>query len=271
VPSSRPIGIFDSGVGGLTVLRQLCAHAPAERMIYLGDTARLPYGTKSKETIVRYSLHNAAFLQRQEAKLLVVACNTASSLALEELQREVRVPVVGVILPGAKKAAGCSRSGKVGVIGTPATVRSGAYETAIRGCARDIEVVSVACPLFVALAEEGWLDDDITVRVARRYLEPLRAAGIDVLVLGCTHYPLLKPVLAEVMGKDVRLVDSAEEVAIEVERTLKELGLQTPSPAGQGPLPPEIYLTDRSPHFLELCERILAFPPGEVEYVDLGR
>jgi len=267
---SRPIGIFDSGVGGLTVLRQLAARMPEERMIYLGDTARLPYGTKSRETVVRYSLHNAAFLQEQEVKLLVVACNTASSLALGELQKKLRIPVVGVILSGAEKAAASSRSRKVGVIGTVATVRSGAYEAAIRECAPDVQVVSVACPLFVALAEEGWLQDEVTQRIAQRYLKPLQDQGVDVLVLGCTHYPLLKPVLSEVMGKGVLLVDSAEEVAAQVERTLQALGLRNAPPAVTRSLPPRIYLTDCSPHFLELCERILAFPPEEVEYVDLG-
>ena len=266
----QPIGVFDSGVGGLTVLRQLSLRMPGERLIYLGDTARLPYGTKSRETVVKYSLRNAAFLVEKGVKCLVVACNTASSLALERLRSDFSMPVIGVIHPGARKAASASRARRVGVIGTLATVRSRAYEEAIASYGRDIEVTSVPCPLFVALAEEGWVEDDITRRVAERYLRPLREKKIDVLVLGCTHYPLLKPVLTEVMGRDVALVDSAEEVANEVAASLREKGLAAEEDERTKVGSPAICLTDRSLHFLELGERILELPLNQVEYVDLG-
>ncbi len=266
----RPIGVFDSGVGGLTVLKQLSVRMPHERLIYLGDTARLPYGTKSRETVLKYSMRNAAFLLEKGVKCLVVACNTASSLALDGLKREFDMPVIGVIQPGAKKAASASRLRRVGVIGTLATVRSRAYEKAIEVYGGDIEVTAVPCPLFVALAEEGWVDDEVTYRVAERYLRPLQDRGIDVLVLGCTHYPLLKPVLAEVMGTEVALVDSAEEAANEVAASLAEKGLAAGNKGGEKVSTPAICLTDRSLHFLELGEKILELPLNEVEYVDLG-
>jgi glutamate racemase len=268
--SRQPIGVFDSGVGGLTVLKQLSLRMPGESLIYLGDTARLPYGTKSKETVVRYSMRNAAFLVDKGVKCLVVACNTASSLALEELRRKFPMPVIGVIHPGAKKAASTSRVRRVGVIGTLATVRSRAYEKAIEMYGGDIEVTSVPCPLFVALAEEGWVRDEVTFRVAERYLGPLQDKRIDVLVLGCTHYPLLKSVLSEVMGNDVLLVDSAEEAANEVAASILEEGLMADNGGDAQPQSPTICLTDRSLHFLELGEKILELPLHQVEYVDLG-
>ena len=265
--SRKPIGIFDSGVGGLTVLKQMLSCLPAERMIYLGDTARLPYGTKSRETVVKYSLKNASFLVGKGIKCLVVACNTASSLALDTLRQSFPIPVLGVIRPGAERAARLTRRRKVGVIGTMATIRSKAYEDAICSFAGPIEVISVPCPLFVSLAEEGWTQDDVTYRVAERYLSPLRQRDVDVLVLGCTHYPLLKPVISSVMGDGVALVDSAEEVAVQVGAVLDEMGLRN---KGQGsPESPKIYMTDCSAHFLELAEKILGFPLTDFEYVDL--
>jgi glutamate racemase len=266
----RPIGVFDSGVGGLTVLKQLSLRMPHERLIYLGDTARLPYGTKSKETVLKYSMRNASFLLEKGVKCLVIACNTASSLALEDLRRHFEMPVIGVIQPGAKKAASTTRVRRVGVIGTVATIRSRAYEEAIEGYGRDIEVTSVPCPLFVALAEEGWVEDEVTYLVAERYLRCLQDKGIDVLVLGCTHYPLLKSVLSRVMGKDVALVDSAEEAANEVAASLREHGLAAAEEGMAEVRAPTICLTDRSLHFLDLGEKILELPLNEVEYVDLG-
>ncbi len=266
----QPIGVFDSGVGGLTVLKQLVLRMPRERLVYLGDTARLPYGTKSKETVLKYSMKNASFLLEKGVKCLVVACNTASSLALDELRKNFDMPVIGVIQPGAKKAASASRVRRIGVIGTLATVRSKAYEEAIESYGSDIEVTSVPCPLFVALAEEGWVEDEVTRRVAERYLRSLKDKGIDVLVLGCTHYPLLKPVLSQVMGKDVALVDSAEEAANEVASLLREKGLAAEEDGSREMCAPTVCLTDRSLHFLELGENILGLPLNEVEYVDLG-
>lgn len=263
----RPVGVFDSGVGGLTVLKQLLARLPGERMLYLGDTARLPYGTKSRETVEKYSLQNASFLLKKGVKCLVVACNTASSLALETLRRFLPIPVLGVIEPGARRAAQLTRTGKIGVIGTVATVRSGAYERAILSFANNVEVFSVPCPLFVSLAEEGWMEEDVTYQVARRYLSPLLERGIDVLVLGCTHYPLLKTVIGGVMGSGVVLVDSAEEVAAMAGDLLREKGLLSSSP--QDAVSPILYMTDCSPHFVELASKILGVPVTEVEHVDI--
>ncbi|MEW6443985.1 MAG: glutamate racemase [bacterium] len=264
--NSRPIGIFDSGVGGLTVLRQLLRRLPSERMIYLGDTARLPYGTKSRETVVKYSLKNTSFLVEKGIKCLVVACNTASSLALEALRQAFPIPVLGVIQPGAERAARLTRNGRVGVIGTVATIRSRAYEEVIRTVESSIEVVSVPCPLFVSLAEEGWTQDEVTYLVAERYLEPLRKRDVDVLVLGCTHYPLLKSVISGIMGEKVRLVDSAEEIAVQVRNLLDQNGTRN---AGRERCAPKVYMTDSSPHFLELAQMILSLPATEFEYVDL--
>ncbi len=268
--NSAPIGIFDSGVGGLTVLKELFTCLPGERLIYLGDTARLPYGTKSKDTVIRYALNNAAFLVGKGVKLLVVACNTASSLALEELRNKFTIPVIGVIEPGAQKAARQSKTRKIGVIGTAATIRSMAYKEAIQNCSKDIEVISVACPLFVPLAEEGWFQDDITIRVAKRYLSPFTEQGIDVLVLGCTHYPLLKPVVSQVMGKEVLLIDSAEAVADQVALSLKLNQLQAEGVGDGSTRALTICLTDRSQHFIKLGEKILETPLNNTEYVDIG-
>jgi glutamate racemase len=263
----RPVGVFDSGVGGLTVLKQLLLRLPGERMLYLGDTARLPYGTKSRETVEKYSLQNASFLVEKGIKCLVVACNTASSLALETLRRSLPIPVLGVIEPGARRAAQLTRTGKIGVIGTVATVRSGAYERAILSFANNVKVFSVPCPLFVPLAEEGWIDEDVTYQVARRYLGPLLEKGVDVLVLGCTHYPLLKTVIGGVMGSGVVLVDSAEEVAAMARDLLHEKGLMSTN--SREAVRPVFYMTDHSPHFVDLASKILGVPVTKVEHVDI--
>ncbi len=212
----RPIGVFDSGVGGLTVLRAMDRALPDERLVYLGDTARVPYGTKSVDTVVRYSLEATHFLLQQQVKMIVVACNSASSVAIDRVEREAGVPVLGVIEPGARRGAERSTSGRIGIIGTRATVGSGAYERAVRRANPSAQVISRPCPLFVPLAEEGWTDDEIARAIAERYLEPFRRAEIDTLVLGCTHYPLLHDVIAQVMGSGVALVDSAESIAAEV-------------------------------------------------------
>lgn len=211
--SEQAIGVFDSGVGGLTVLRELRRQLPGEPLIYLGDTARVPYGTKSSSTVLRYAQEAAQFLLAQQVKLLVVACNTASAVALEELTKHNQVPVVGVIEPGARRAAEVTRNGRVGVVGTEGTIRSGAYEVALRAARADVVVYTAACPLFVPLAEEGWACHEVARLAAREYLAPLLREGIDTLVLGCTHYPLLKQLLQEVVGPDVELIDSAQETA----------------------------------------------------------
>lgn len=213
------IGVFDSGVGGLTVVRSVTERLPNEEVIYLGDTARVPYGSKSGETVVRYSRMAARFLVDQGVKMILVACNTASAFALDTLRDELSLPVLGAVEPGARAAVAATRSGKVGVIGTLGTVRSGSYPRAIAALDPAVQVTARACPLFVPLAEEGWLDDEVAAAVARRYLGELRAEApdVDVLVLGCTHYPLLRPLLGrvarEVFDREVTLVDSAEAMA----------------------------------------------------------
>jgi len=209
----RPIGVFDSGVGGLTVVGALKAVLPRESIIYFGDTARVPYGTKSKETVTKFSVENVEFLMKHDVKMIVVACNTVSSLSLDFLKRCFRVPIIGVIGPGAKGAVSATRNNRIGVIGTYATVSSGAYEKAVRKISSRISFFSQACPLFVPLAEEGWLDNDVAREVASVYLKPLKAKNIDTLILGCTHYPLLKGAIGRVMGSKVMLIDSAKEVA----------------------------------------------------------
>ena len=219
---NNPIGVFDSGLGGLTVVKELVRQLPREHIVYYGDTARVPYGTKSKEAIIRFSHENTRVLLKRNVKMVVVACNTSSSYALVQLRKHFHLPIVGVIDPGARKAAEVTRNKKIGVIATPATVNSRSYARAIARCDRAIKVSSQACPLFVTLVEEGWLRKPVTTAVAREYLGPLRRSGIDTLVLGCTHYPLLKGVLREVMGARVTLVDSATEVAAEVKRILRE-------------------------------------------------
>lgn len=249
--STRPIGVFDSGVGGLTVVRELRRRLPREPILYLGDTARLPYGTKSAETVRRYTQRCVDFLVGRGVKAVVVACNTASAMALAEL--DVPLPTWGVLEPGARWAAARSL-GRVGVIATESTIRSDAYARTLRALRPSLHVVSRACPLFVPLVEEGWIDDPITRAVAERYLRPLLEDGIDTLVLGCTHYPLLRPVLEEVAGEGVRLVDSAEAVTQAVCEGV-EAGIVAASPAER----PEHHLcvTDLNPHFQALAGRIL--------------
>jgi glutamate racemase len=222
----RPIGVFDSGIGGLTVLKELIALLPGEDFVYLGDTARLPYGSKSNEVIVRYSRENTEFLLAKGIKMLVVACNTSSAVALEEIARGTMAPVVGVIEPGAAAAAAASRSGKIGVIGTEATIASGAYTRAIQKLRPRAEIYTRACPLLVPLVEEGWTDNDVAERTVAYYLESLKASGIDTLLLGCTHYPLLRTMFARVLGPRVKIVDSATATATAVRARLKALGLE---------------------------------------------
>ena len=263
----QSVGIFDSGVGGLTVLRALRALLPEESTVYLGDTARVPYGTRSPETVVRYALNNAAFLTRAASlKLLVVACNTASAVALPALKARLEVPVVGVIEPGAAAAASASRSGRVAVIGTRGTIRSGAYQRALAACNPDIRVEARACPLLVPLAEEGWLEGELTRQVVSRYIGDLPGLGVDTLVLGCTHYPILRPDIASVVGPNVTLVDSAEATAREVARRLSSMGARAPS--GQTPHH-RMFVTDVPEAFHALARRFLGGDPPEPERVDL--
>ena len=264
--NSSPIGVFDSGVGGLTVVREILRRLPNENLIYLGDTARVPYGTKSSRTVIVYSECNARFLLSKGVKLLVVACNTASAVALPSLRWDFEIPVIGVIEPGGRKAARITKTGKVGVIGTPSTIRSGSYKKVIENIAPEIKVYSKACPLFVPLAEEDWTDGEIAVLAAKRYLEPIKEFGIDILILGCTHYPLLKSTIQKVMGDEVTLVDSAEETALEIERIIKENNISNESSASPQN---EFYLTDVSETFISVAGRFLGEKIEQIEQVDI--
>ena len=278
-----PIGIFDSGVGGLTVYRALHERLPAERYVYLGDTARVPYGTKSLSTVERYAVENARFLEARGVKLLVVACNTASALALPAVGRAVSVPVVGMIEPGARAAVrAAAGAARVGVVATESTVRSGAYSRAIRGLAPGLEVFERACPLFVALAEEGWAESDVARAVADEYLRDLRGKGLGALVLGCTHYPLLRHAIQEAAGRDVRLIDSGEAAARAVEALVEREGLRRTATqelrdlreagAGARSLCDDLdhfYVTDAAERFAHVAERFLGAAPRRLEAVEV--
>ena len=265
--NTAPLGVFDSGIGGLTVARALFEKLPRESVIYFGDTARVPYGPKSPDTVRRYSGEILAYLLKRGVKAVVVACNTSTAHALADLQAHSPVPVVGVIEPGARAAVRASRTGKIGVIGTAGTVASGAYERAIKALRGDAQVVSQACPLFVPLVEEGWFEHAATELIARDYLEPLRRAGVDVVVLGCTHYPLLKPLLGRVLGPGVTLIDSADETAESVKRELAERHLTA---NGQGSPEHRFVVSDDEPHFRSVGARFLGEKIKQVEVVPLG-
>jgi len=262
--SSKPIGVFDSGIGGLTVLKELLARLPGESYVYFGDTARVPYGTKSAETVLRFSRENVRLLLDRDVKMVVIACNTASAEALPLIRSEFDVPIVGVIDPGVRAAVAATLTGHIGVIGTAGTVRSGAYQQGILRLKPDADVVARACPLFVPLAEEGWTQGDIARAVAGEYLSVYDGVGIDAMVLGCTHYPLLKGVIGQVLGPEVTLVDSAIETAIEVERVLAEQGI-----AGGGGGEFHVVLSDTSPTFNHIAERFLGRAAPDIELVSV--
>lgn len=264
--ADAPIGVFDSGVGGLTVLRALHERMPDESTVYLGDTARVPYGPKSPETIRRYSEEAASFLLDQGVKALVIACNTATAHASRGLSERLAIPVVGVVGPGASAAAAATGTGSIGVIGTRGTIDSGTYERAIRRVRPDADVRSRACPLFVALAEEGWVNGDVAELTARTYLNDLLADGIDTLVLGCTHYPLLRPLLETIVGPSITLVDSAEATAEFTAGLLHEQGLHSVSAEVQR----DYFVTDDAARFGELASRFLGATADRIDTVNLG-
>lgn len=250
----RPIGIFDSGLGGLTVVRAVNRLLPNEDIIYLGDTARFPYGNKSKSTIERYSLEISEFLVQKSVKMIIVACNTASSLGIDAVRREYDLPVLSVIGPGARTAIKATKTRKIGVIGTRATVKSGSYIRALKLVDPDVEIFSFPTPLLVPLAEEGWNSSDITKQVAEIYLAPLKEKGIDTLILGCTHYPLIKSIIAGIMGDKVRLVDSAEALALEAKQVLAEKNLAREDQTA-GII--KYYTTDAPESFIETGGRLI--------------
>lgn len=251
--ATAAIGIFDSGVGGLTVMQRMMEALPHEHLIYLGDTARYPYGTKSAETVRRYSLENAEFLVDKGIKMLVVACNTSTATALDVLTEQLDVPVVGVIDPGARAAVKHTRNRKVGVIATEGTIASGAYTRALQHLDPELEIYTRACPLFVPLAEEGWVDNAVARHTAALYLTSLKRSGIDTLVLGCTHYPLLAEVIGDVMGDKVRLVDSARTTADAVRDTLVRYGLLRRSGGGSV----SFFVTDVPDRFIRVGARFM--------------
>ena len=265
--NDAPIGVFDSGMGGLTVVAEMISQLPNESIIYFGDTARLPYGPKSPDTVLRYSREITSYLRDEGIKALVVACNTATAHALPALRREFSLPIVGVIEPGARAAAAVTKTKRVGVIGTAGTIKSRAYEKEIRKILPDVEVSAQACGLFVPLVEEGWVETEPTRAIARNYLAPLVTAEVDTLVLGCTHYPLLKSVIGNVMGRDVRLIDSAHETARETAEVLHARGLANETANGARY---RFIASDAPDTFLALGQRFLGSPIDRVETRTLG-
>jgi glutamate racemase len=256
VPDKHPIAMFDSGIGGLTVLKAILERMPNENIVYFGDTARLPYGSKSSETVTRFSEEIVAFLMNKHPKMIVVACNTASAYSLPRIEGSVRIPVIGVIEPGANAALRVTRNKRIGVIGTRATIQSGAYLEAIQSKDSAVKVFQKACPLLVPLVEEGWTDHAVTRQVASEYLDHIVECGVDTLILGCTHYPLIKRVLSEVVGHRVILVDSAEETAKAVDGILASRGIASPSPVGTRC---ELYVSDMHLNLRLQIERFLGF------------
>ncbi len=254
-----PIGVFDSGVGGLTVAREIMRQIPSERIVYFGDTARVPYGSKSQDTIIRFSRQIIHFLKTKGVKAVVIACNTASALALETLQPEMDIPIIGVVTPGAKVAAETTENGKIGVIATESTIESQLYTKVIRSHNPGAQVFGKACPLFCPLVEEGWLKDPVTVEVANRYLEPLLATGIDTLVMGCTHYPLLRGTLRQIMGEKVTLVNPAYETARELKCLLEEEGIANDGLQSVGESMHQFYVSDAANKFRQFANSILPF------------
>ncbi len=259
------IGIFDSGIGGLTVLHSIKCQLPHEGTVYLGDTARVPYGTKSAGIVTQYAMEIALFLSGMDVKALVVACNTASAVALPKLRESFDLPIIGMIDPAAAKAAAVTKNGRVGILGTEGTVRSGAYEKAVKGFDDGLTVISKACPLFVPLAEEGWVDNDVAMLTAEKYVASFREEGVDTLILGCTHYPLFKETLKKVVGSDVALVDSGEEAARELRVILDDAGALAPAGTPQR----SYFVTDTPDRFLRIGERFFGEPLGDVAHVDI--
>ncbi len=264
-----PVGVFDSGVGGLTVAREIMRQLPNEKIVYFGDTARVPYGSKSKETILRYSRQIIRFLKTKGVKAIVVACNTASALALEEIRDEIDMPIIGVVKPGAKVAVEKTVNKRVGVIATEATISSGLYTDYIKAQDADVTVYSKACPLFVPLVEEGWLKDSVTEEVARRYLEELKEQNIDTLVLGCTHYPLLRNMIGKLMGDEVTLVNPAYETAVSLGELLEEKGLAAGNENRYASEMYDFYVSDAAEKFKKFANSILPFRIENISQINI--
>lgn len=265
--SEQPIGVFDSGLGGISVVRAIIDLLPHEHLIYFGDTARVPYGSKSEDTVIRFAHQISSFLREKQVKMIVVACNTASAVALESLQQSFSIPIVGVIEPGSEAAVKSSKHKRIGVIGTASTIRSGAYRAAIRALDPEIWVTDQACPLLVPLVEEDWPHDGVVKQVLESYLSSFKAQNPDSLILGCTHYPYLKSIIQEVMGPSVRLVDSGEETATRVQQVLEKMGLLNESNGDPGRH--KFYVSDFPQKFEETASRFLGRPLDKLFKVEL--
>ena len=267
---TAPVGVFDSGVGGLTVAREISRQLPDENIVYFGDTARVPYGSKSQNTIIRFSEQIIRFLKTKEVKAIVIACNTASALALDAVKDEFDIPILGVVIPGARAAVEATKNRKVGVVGTEATVQSGMYTKVIQGMNPEITVIEKACPLFVPLVEEGWLHDPVTEEVAARYLKELQDKDVDTLILGCTHYPLLRSTIRKIMGDGVCLVNPAYETALELGRLLEEKGLSSTG-TKQEDFPYRFYVSDLADEFRGFANSILPYDVEMTKKIDIEK
>ncbi|MBE5924589.1 MAG: glutamate racemase [Lachnospiraceae bacterium] len=263
---NNPIGVFDSGVGGLTVAREIMRQLPGENLVYFGDTARVPYGSKSKKTVLKYSKQIVRFLQTKKVKAIVVACNTASALALDDIAKEIDIPIIGVVKPGAKMAVETTKTGNVGVIGTASTVKSGIYNDYIRELNSDVTVVSKACPLFVPLVEEGLIEDRVTDDIVGRYLQEMKEYNVDVLVLGCTHYPLIRNAIKRFMGDGVQLVNPAFETAKDLKELLTKEGML--NKLGTKPSY-EYYVSDGVESFMSFADSVLPVHVGDTQVIDI--
>lgn len=263
-----PIGVFDSGIGGLTVAREIMRNLPTEKIVYFGDTARVPYGNKSKDNIIRYSKQIIHFLMEQEVKAIVIACNTASALAMDEVRKEFDIPILGVIEPGARIAAEETQNGRIGVIGTVATIGSGIHKEYIQQLRPDVTVIGKACPLFVPLVEEGWRHDPVTDQVVERYLQSMKDENVDTLILGCTHYPLLRSTIRAFMGEEVRLVNPAYETALELKQLLEQQNL-----AGTGVVeaefPHRFFVSDLAEEFKKFANSILPYDVEKTQKINI--
>ena len=264
-----PIGVFDSGVGGLTVAREIMRQIPNERIVYFGDTARVPYGSKSKETVTKYSRQIVRFLETQNVKAIVIACNTASAYALEQIEKEIKVPIIGVVKPGAVTAARATQNGKVGVIATEGTIQSEIYTQYIKELKQDASVIGKACPLFVPLVEEGLLEDPVTDEIAQRYLSVLIDSGIDTLILGCTHYPLIRSTVGRVMGEKVTLVNPAYETAIELKRLLEEYNMLQDEKPALGTNQYQFFVSDGADKFQQFANNIFKYGVLAVKQINI--
>jgi glutamate racemase len=270
IDKNAPVGVFDSGVGGLTVAREIMRNLPSEKIVYFGDTARVPYGSKSKDTVIRYSSQIVHFLREQNVKAIVIACNTASAFALEAVQDKLDIPVLGVIEAGARVAAEETKNKRVGVIGTVGTVGSGIHESYLKRLDPEITVIGKACPLFVPLVEEGWLHDPVTVEVASRYLQELKDEQVDTLILGCTHYPLIRSTIQEVMGEKVRLVNPAYETALELKSLLTKMDILSTGEQ-QAEFPYRFYVSDLADEFKEFANSILPYDVTMTRKIDIEK